>query len=151
MQSASANHQRYITSWKLRQSNLYLWWGGKLKLSWYGDFTWDYCIVPMVITTPAQFLQVERREYRVLGDICMSPRFTLWSPKLRSLEFDCRSCFQQQRSGETVCFIWVKHPVVSAAAAHVSFPGVGHIRADNQGYAWVLKMLAWITFCCKKK
>jgi hypothetical protein len=23
------------------------------------------------------------------------------------------------------------------AAAHVSFPGVGHIRADNQGYAWV--------------
>ena len=23
------------------------------------------------------------------------------------------------------------------APAHVSFPGVGHIRADNQGYAWV--------------
>ncbi|MEP0786600.1 hypothetical protein [Coleofasciculus sp. FACHB-129] len=29
------------------------------------------------------------------------------------------------------------------AAAHVSFPGVSHIRADNQGYAWVPVDYRW--------
>ncbi|MBD1889870.1 MBL fold metallo-hydrolase [Coleofasciculus sp. FACHB-SPT9] len=29
------------------------------------------------------------------------------------------------------------------AAAHVSFPGIGHIRADNQGYAWVPVDYRW--------
>ena len=29
------------------------------------------------------------------------------------------------------------------AAAHISFPGVGHLRADKQGYAWVPVDYRW--------
>jgi len=35
-----------------------------------------------------------------------------------------------------------KHPIL-VAGAHLPFPGVGHLRAADQGYAWVPVDYRW--------
>jgi hypothetical protein len=50
-----------------------------------------------------------------------------------------------QQSNERNSLLVQKNHGASVATAHLSFPGVGHIRAENQGYTWAPVDYRWRT------
>jgi len=132
----SPNYQRYINE-AVKTVKPYLD-GGKLK-----PFSGETVILPGITARPTpghtpghSFFRVESKGESIefWGDILHVVSVQFPKPKI-TIEFDVDSnAAAAQRAKQ---FADAETSRCLVAAAHVSFPGVGHIRADNQGYTWV--------------
>jgi glyoxylase-like metal-dependent hydrolase (beta-lactamase superfamily II) len=132
----SPNYQRYINE-AIKTVKPYLD-GGKLK-----PFSGETVIMPGITARPTpghtpghSFFRVESKGESIefWGDILHVASVQFPKPEI-TIDFDVDPNAAAAQRAKQFADAETSRRLV--AAAHVSFPGVGHIRADNQGYAWV--------------
>jgi glyoxylase-like metal-dependent hydrolase (beta-lactamase superfamily II) len=132
----SPNYQRYINE-AIKTVKPYLD-GGKLK-----PFSGETVIMPGITARPTpghtpghSFFRVESKGESIefWGDILHVASVQFPKPEI-TIEFDVDPNAAAAQRAKQFADAETSRRLVPAA--HVSFPGVGHLRADNQGYAWV--------------
>jgi glyoxylase-like metal-dependent hydrolase (beta-lactamase superfamily II) len=132
----SPNYQTYINQ-AIKTVKPYLD-GGKLK-----PFSGETVILPGITARPTpghtpghSFFLVESKGESIefWGDILHVASIQFPKPKI-TIEFDVDANAAAAQRAKQFADAETSRRLV--APAHVSFPGVGHIRADKQGYAWV--------------
>jgi len=117
---------------------------GKLK-----PFSGDTVIIPGITARPTpghtpghSFFRVESKGESIefWGDIVHVASVQFPKPEI-TIDFDVDPNAAAAQRGKQFADAEASRRLV--AAAHLSFPGVGHIRADNQGYAWVPVDYRW--------
>ncbi|MBD2034246.1 MBL fold metallo-hydrolase [Leptolyngbya sp. FACHB-321] len=117
---------------------------GKLK-----PFSGETVILPGITARPTpghtpghSFFLVESqgKSIEFWGDIMHVASVQLPKPEI-TIDFDIDSKAAAGQRAKQFADAEASRRLV--AAAHVSFPGVGHLRADKQGYAWVPVEYRW--------
>jgi len=117
---------------------------GKLK-----PFSGETVIIPGITARPTpghtpghSFFRVESKGESIefWGDIVHVASVQFPKPEI-TIDFDVDPNAAAAQRGKQFADAEASRRLV--AAAHLSFPGVGHIRADNQGYAWVPVDYRW--------
>lgn len=112
--------------------------GGKLK-----EFGTGETILPSVVSVPAPghtpghagyLFSSADQQLLLWGDIVHSHAVQFVRPEI-AIEFDVNS--EQAIASRKKLFAQAATKKLWVAGAHLPFPGIGHVRAEGKGYAWV--------------
>jgi glyoxylase-like metal-dependent hydrolase (beta-lactamase superfamily II) len=135
--AASSGYDRKYFDWAARAIGPYLR-AGKVQA-----FSGQTRIVPGITAIPApghtpghSFYLIESRgqQLELLGDIVHELAVQLPQPRITIVYDVDPAAAAAQRAGQFAALAAERRLV---GAAHLPFPGIGHLRAEGSGYAWV--------------